>query len=146
MDELIKQVTVVSGSGDHRETKVVYDDKQEDYPTFPIDDIVSCVTVIRGRGSAREAKAIFKSPRWADRDDSWESFEQDVRRFLKADMIRAQEAYQRHVESAHDAGKTWWIDLPANLIRSFMDAEKKVRKEKREEDSKSAAKSEAKGD
>ena len=137
MDELVKQVTVVSGSGDHRETKVVYDDKQEDYPTFPIDDIVSCVTVIRGRGSAREAKVIFKSPRWPDREDSSESFEQGVRRFLKADMIRAQEVYQRHLESAKDSGKTWWIDLPSNLIRSIIDAEKKVRKEKRKGEAKS---------
>jgi hypothetical protein len=146
MDKLVNKVTVVEGQGSQRKAKVVYQERQEDYPTFPMDDIVSRVTVIRGSGSAREAKLIFKSPRWADRDDSWRSFESDVRRFLKADMIRAQEAYHRHLESARDAGKTWWLDMPANIARSLIDAERKVRKEKREAEGKGEVKKEGKGD
>jgi len=136
MDKLVKQVTVVEGSGSQRTTKVVYNERQEDYPTFPMDDIVKRITVIRGRGPVRQAKTIFNSPYWADRDDSWRSFEHGVRRFLKADMIRAQEAYRRHVESAQEAKKTWWIDFPSNIARSFIEAEREVRKEKQEDEAK----------
>jgi len=146
MDKLIKQVTVVEGQGSKRKAKVVYQEQQEDYPTFPMDDIVSRVTVIRGSGSKRDAKVIFKSPHWADRDDSWRSFESGVRRFLKADMIRAQEAYHRHLESARDAGKTWWLDIPANVARSFIDAERKVRKEQRKAEGKDEGTKEVKGE
>jgi hypothetical protein len=145
MDKLVKQVTVVHGSGTLRKAKVVYVDSQEDYPTFPMDDIVKCVTVIRGSGPTREAKVIFRSPYWADRDDSWQSFERGVRRFLKADMIRAQEAYHRHLESANDAGKTWWLDIPANIAKSFIKADEEVRKEKRKDEGKDETKSAVKG-
>jgi hypothetical protein len=146
MDKLVKQVTVVEGQGSQRTAKVVYHDRQEDYPTFPMDDIVSVVTVVRGRGPSREAKVIFKSPHWNDRDDSWRSFEADVRRFLKADMVRAQEAYHRHLESARDAGKTWWLDIPANVARSWIEAERKVRKEKRKQEGKDDVTKQVKGD
>jgi hypothetical protein len=141
MNKLVKKVTVVEGRGTRRKAKVVYEDRQEDYPTIPMDDIVRCVTVIRGSGATREAKTIFKSPHWPDREVTWQSVERGVRRFLKADMIRAQEAYHRHVESAHDAGKTWWLDMPANIARSFIEASEKAREERADE-----AKSEAKGE
>jgi hypothetical protein len=145
MDKLVKQVTVVQGSGTQRKAKVVYVDSQEDYPTFPMDDIVKCVTVIRGSGPTREAKVIFRSPYWADRNDSWQSFERGVRRFLKADLVRAQEAYNRHVDSARDAGKTWWLDIPANIAKSFIKAEEQVREEKRQDKVKDEIKNEVKG-
>jgi len=136
----------VEGQGPGRTAKVVYHERQEDYPTFPMDDIVSCVTVISGKGPRREAKVLFKSPHWADRDDSWRSFESGVRRFLKADMVRAQEAYHRHLESARDAGKTWWLDVPGNIARSWIEAERKVRKEKVKEEGKGEVTEQVKGD
>jgi hypothetical protein len=148
MDKLVRQVTVVQGSGPARSAKVVYHEKQQDYPTFPMDDIVKRITVIRGKGRTRQVQVIFNSPYWADRDDSWQSFEQGVRRFLKADMIRAQEAYRRHVESARDAKKTWWLDISTNFARSIIEAEKSTRKDTDKETKKDTArgiKSEIKG-
>jgi hypothetical protein len=145
MNKLVKQVTVVEGRGTRRKAKVVYQERQEEYPTIPMDDIVRSVTVIRGSGSTRQAKTIFKSPKWPDRKDSWKSFERGVRRFLKADMIRAQEAYHRHLESAHNGGETWWLDIPANLAKAIIKAEKEARKEERNDAAKGEAKSETKG-
>jgi hypothetical protein len=145
MNKLVKQVTVVEGRGARRKARVVYREQQEDYPTIPMDDIVRSVTVIRGSGATRETKTIFKSPRWPDRDNSWQSFEHGVRRFLKADMIRAQEAYHRHLESSRETGKTWWLDIPANIARSIIEADKQARKEERSDETKGETKSQTKG-
>lgn len=127
MDKVVSRVTVVQGSGPTREAKTVYDGREEDFPTIPIDGIVRSVTVVEGRG---RAKVVFRSRYWADRDESWQSGERGMRRFLKADMIRAQETYRRHLESAGEDKQIWWLDLPANIVRAFIKADRKVRKEK----------------
>lgn len=126
MDKLVNRVTVVQGSGRAREAKTVYDSRDEDFPTIPIDPIVRTVTVLEGGA----AKVVFRSRKFAEREDSWQLDEGLMRRFLKADMIRAQETYRNHLESAtHD--KLWWLDLPGNMVRAFLKADHKVRKSKR---------------
>ncbi len=96
-----------------------------------MDKLVRRVTVVEGSGENRQAKVVYKAE-GEDRDESYEdflpSFERSVRHLLKADLIRAQEAYDRHVESA-SKGKTDWIfDAPENLRKAFVKAEKEARK------------------
>lgn len=129
MDKLVNRVTVVQGSGPTREAKTVYDGREDDFPTIPIDAIVRSVTVVEG--SDRRATVIFKSRYWDDRAETWEAGERGFRRFLKADMIRAKDAYRRHRESASGDKQNWWLDLPANMVRAFIEANREVGKPKR---------------
>lgn len=130
MDKLVNRVTVVQGSGPTRETETVYDGREDDFPTIPIDGIVRSVTVVEGSGE-RRSTLIFKSRYWDDRAETWESGERGFRRFLKADMIRAQDAYRRHLESASGDKQNWWLDLPANMVRAFIEANREVGTPKR---------------
>jgi hypothetical protein len=130
MDKLVNRVTVVQGSGPTREVKTVYDGREDEFPSIPIDGIVRSVTVIEGTGALRRSKLVFRSRYWEEHDGSWRDGERGMRRFLKADMIRAQEAYRRHRESASDDKQLWWLDLPANMVRAFIKAGKKTRKDR----------------
>ncbi len=130
MDKLVNRVTVVRGSGRAREAKTVYEADQEDFPTIPIDPIVRSVTVIEG-GEERTAKVVFRSRHWGERKSSWEFTEETMRRFLKADVIRAQETYREHLHSANFDKRTWWLDLPVNMVRAFLKADYEVRNNKR---------------
>lgn len=133
MDKLVNRVTVVQGSGRSREAKTVYDARDDDFPTIPIDPIVRSVTVIEG-GENRTAKVIFRSRQFAERKDAWAFDESLLRRFLQADMIRAQETYRQHLDSATHDKQMWWLDLPANMVRAFLKADHKVRKSERSKD------------
>jgi hypothetical protein len=96
MDKLVRRVTVVQSSGDHREAKVVYEnDEDED-----ADD--------EGPGTP-----------------NFKRLERSVRHMLKAQVIAAQDAYQRHLDSVAKGGNSWMIDDPGN----FMKARKKELKE-----------------
>lgn len=130
MDKLVNRVTLVRGSGRTREAKTVYESSEEDFPTIPIDPIVRSVTVIEG-GEEKTAKVVFKSRTWSERKPSWELTEETMRRFLKADVIRAQETYREHLHSANFDKRTWWLDLPVNMVRAFLKADYEVRKNKR---------------
>ena len=135
MDKLVNRVTVVQGTGRTRAAKTVYDAnaKAEDFPTIAIDPIVRSVTVIEG-GEPRVATTIHKSLHWSDRKGGIQFDESLLRRFLKADMIRAQETYKQHLESATHDKSMWWLDLPANMVRAFLKADHQVRKSKRSQD------------
>jgi len=96
MDKLVRRVTVVQGSGEHRDAKVVYqsDDDPED----------------------SEGKPNLKK------------LEEGVRHMLKAQVIAAQEAYERHLESAAKEGNSWLTDAPGNFIKARKKAMKEMQK------------------
>lgn len=128
MDKLVKRVTIVHGGAGSREAKVVYEEKDDSILPFPMDDVVRSVTVVQGSGAARQSEVIYWNKRWPQDDSSWETFERGVRRALKADMVRAQEAYERHTESVQDGKSMWWLDAPANIAKSLIKADKESRK------------------
>jgi hypothetical protein len=86
MDKLVKRVTVVQGSKEHRNSTVVYenddeaDDEHESHPLRPL--------------------------------------EKAFRHLLRAELIMAQEAYDRHVKSASRRGNEWLLDAPTNVLRA----------------------------
>jgi hypothetical protein len=92
-----------------------------------MDKLVRRVTVVQGH----DAKLVYQSE-----DDFFDSegkpnlkkLEEGVRHMLKAQVIVAQEAYDRHLESAKKDGNAWLTDVPAN----FMKARKKAIKEMRD--------------
>jgi len=90
-----------------------------------MDKLVKRVTVVQGSGQHRSANVVYESD---EDDDSGENkLESAVRHFLKAQVIGAQEAYQRHLDSVAKGGKSWIFDEPSN----FMKAQKKAMKEMR---------------
>jgi len=96
MDKLVKRVTVVQGSKEHRHATVVYenddeaDDEHESHPFRPL--------------------------------------EKAVRHLLRAELIMAQEAYDRHVKSAARRGNGWLLDAPTNVLRAQEKGVKELRK------------------
>ncbi|HKA65029.1 MAG TPA: hypothetical protein VKD00_04795 [Methyloceanibacter sp.] len=93
MDKLVRRVTVIQGSGEHRQANVVYnsedgDDENHETPQF-------------------------------------KGLERSVRHLLKAQVIAAQEAYQRHLESVEKGGNAWLVDDALNM----MGARRKAMKE-----------------
>jgi hypothetical protein len=101
MDKLVRRVTVVSGSGDHRSAQVAYrsdDDKDRD---GDFDDL--------------------ERPRFR-------RAERSMRHMLKADLIAAQDAYQRHLASVEKGGEEWIYDAPGNFLRSTRKAYREARK------------------
>jgi hypothetical protein len=97
MEKLVRRVTVVqgSGSGEHRDAKVVYESDEDD------DD--------------------FDQP-------SFKWLERNVRHILKAQVTAAQEAYQRHLDSAAKGGSSWLMDEPGNFMKARRKAMKEMRK------------------
>jgi hypothetical protein len=96
MDKLVRRVTVVQGSGEHRDAKVVYEtDEDEDLDDSPI---------------------------------SFNRLERSVRHLLKAQVIAAQDAYQRHLDSTAKGGRSWVVDGPGNFMRAGRKGFKEARK------------------
>jgi hypothetical protein len=101
MDELVRRVTVVSGSGDHRSAEVAYrSDDDKDRDEF-FEDLE--------RPRSRRA-------------------ERRMRHMLKADLIAAQDAYRRHLASVRKGGEEWIYDAPGNFLRSTRKAYREARK------------------
>jgi hypothetical protein len=96
MDKLVRRVTVVHGSGEHRDAKVVYkhDDDDDDDTGHP----------------------------------GFKGLERAVRHMLKAQVIAAQDAYQRHLDAAAKNDNSWLVDAPMNFIKSRRKAMKEMRK------------------
>lgn len=97
MDKLVKRVTVVQGSGEHRRSTVVYESDED------VDD------------DEHERR-------------SFGSLERAIRHMLKAELVMAQEAYNRHVKSASRGGSNWLLDGPSNILRAQRKGLKEVRK------------------
>ncbi len=95
-----------------------------------MDKLVSRITVVEGGGENRQAKVVYESAKAEGEaaGPSLGSFERAVRHLLKADLIRAQEAYDRHVESASKGKGDWLFDAPENMRKAIRKAEKEARK------------------
>ena len=98
MDKSVRRVTVVQGSGENRQAKVEYKSDEDDDEAFGIPGL------------------------------SMDKLEKSVRHMLKAQVIAAQEAYQRHMESVEKGGKSWLLDEPGNLMKARRKAMKEMRK------------------
>ena len=98
-----------------------------------MDKLVKRVTIVersaQGSGQAREAKVVYDLDE-DDEDDapSFRGFERTVRHFLKADLIAAQEAYERHLASVEKGGTAWLDDAPRNFMKAQRKGLKEVRK------------------
>ena len=95
-----------------------------------MDKLVRRVTLVERSGQNREAKVVYENED-EDNDDRmpphFRNMERSVRHMLKAQVIAAQEAYERHLESAGKGGRHWMTDAPTN----FMKARRKAMKEMR---------------
>jgi Family of unknown function (DUF6312) len=98
MDKLVKRVTVVHGTGANRETVVVYEDE-----------------------SLNEEQKR-RTSRWL------RPLERFTRRMLKADLIGAQEAYQRHLNSSRNRKNGWLRDVEKNYEKASRKAYNEARK------------------
>ena len=47
---------------------------------------------------------------------------------LKAQVVAAQEAYQRHLDAVEKGGKAWFYEGPENLMKARRKAMKEMRK------------------
>ncbi len=93
-----------------------------------MDKLVKRVTVVQGSGEHRQANVVYKSDEDEDEDGESPRFnrlERSVRHLLKAQVIAAQEAYQRHLEAVEKGGSSWLVEDPMN----FMKARRKALKE-----------------
>jgi Family of unknown function (DUF6312) len=94
-----------------------------------MDKIVRRVTRVDRGGQHHEAKVVYENDE--DSDDEAPRlgrFERSVRHMLKAQIIAAQEAYQRHVESAEKGGNAWLREAPQNFMKARRKAMKEMRK------------------
>jgi uncharacterized protein DUF6312 len=92
-----------------------------------MDKLVRRVTVVQGS----DAKVVYESeddPLDGEGRPNFKKLEEGVRHVLKAQLVAAQEAYDRHLESAKKEGNGWMEDIPGNLMK----ARKKAMKEMRE--------------
>jgi hypothetical protein len=104
------------------------------YPTrgtYIMDKLVRRVTVVQGAGGNREAKVVYKND---EDDDDYDGMprssrlERAMRHMLKAQVIAAQEAYQRHLDSVDKGGSSWMYEAPGNFMKARRKAMKELRK------------------
>jgi len=94
-----------------------------------IDDLVKRVTVVQGSGENRRTEAVYESDAAEQEDQpNFSTLERTVRQVLKAQMVAAQEAYQRHLDSVEKGGAAWMKDAPGNLLKVGRKAVREVRK------------------
>jgi hypothetical protein len=94
-----------------------------------MEKLVRRVTRVERSG---DAKVIYKSDVGEDDDDEeiphFHRLERSVRHMLKAQLLAAQEAYQRHIDSAEKGGNAWLHDAPRNFMKARRKAIKEMRK------------------
>jgi hypothetical protein len=98
-----------------------------------MDKLVRRVTVVQGSGDNRQSEVVYKSDEDEDEDENGggpnlRRFERSMRRMLKAQVIAAQEAYQRHLDSVEKGGKNWLYEAPNNFMKARRKAMKEMRK------------------
>jgi hypothetical protein len=91
-----------------------------------MDKLVRRVTLVERSG---QAKVVYENE---DEDDDrvtphFRNLERSVRHMLKAQVIAAQEAYERHIESAGKGGRHWMTDGPRNMMKARNKAMKELR-------------------
>jgi hypothetical protein len=89
-----------------------------------MDKLVKRVTIVHGSGQHRTANVVYKSDE-EEEDGGENQLERTIRHILKAQVVAAQEAYQRHLDSVAKGGNSWIFDEPSN----FMKAQRKAMKE-----------------
>lgn len=96
-----------------------------------MDKLVKRVTVVQGAGENRQAKVVYKND---EDDDDYDGIprssrlERAMRHMLKAQVIAAQEAYQRHLDSVDKGGSSWMYEAPGNFMKARRKAMKELRK------------------
>src|SRR5262245_51147242 len=96
-----------------------------------MDKLVRRVTVVSGSGDNRTGKVVYHSEDDivdAEGHPNLKPLERTVRNMLKAQVVAAQDAYQRHIDSAAKEGNAWLTDAPANFIKARKKAFKEMRK------------------
>jgi hypothetical protein len=96
-----------------------------------MDRLVRRVTVVQGSGEQRAAKVVYERDEDEDEDEdepNFKSLERTIRHVLKARLIAAQDAYQRHLDSAAKGGNSWLIDDAFNMMKMPRAARKEMRK------------------
>jgi hypothetical protein len=96
-----------------------------------MDRLVRRVTVVQGSGEQRAAKVVYERDEDEDEDEdepNFKSLERTIRHVLKARLIAAQDAYQRHLDSAAKGGNSWLIDDAFNMMKMPRKARKEMRK------------------
>lgn len=94
-----------------------------------MDKLVRRVTLVERSGQAREAKVVYENE--DENDDrvppQFRNLERSVRHMLKAQAVAAQEAYERHIESAGKGGRHWMTDGPKNMMKARKKAMKEMK-------------------
>ena len=95
-----------------------------------LDTLVRRITIVHGSGENRRTEVIYET---ASNDNgeqrpSMQSLERSMRQLLKAQVVAAQEAYQRHLHSVEKGGMSWMTEAPRNMIGATFKAAGEVRK------------------
>jgi hypothetical protein len=96
-----------------------------------MDKLVKRVTVVQGSGDTRHATVVYEDD---ETDDSSETapllqpVERAVRHMLKADVIMAQEAYERFLKSSRRGRIAWLVEAPTNIFQAQRKAYNEGRK------------------
>ena len=96
-----------------------------------MDKLVRRVTLVERSGQNREAKVVYEHEEDEDDDrvpPQFRNMERSVRHMLKAQVIAAQDAYQRHLDSVAKGGHSWMVDDPGNFMKARKKAMKEMRK------------------
>jgi hypothetical protein len=94
-----------------------------------MDKLVRRVTRVERGTPHGHAKIIYKIDEGEEEaTPHFHKFEQSIRHMLKAQLIAAQEAYERHVESAEKGGNSWLHDGPRNFMKARRKAVNEMRK------------------
>jgi hypothetical protein len=96
-----------------------------------MDKLVRRVTVVQKEGETRQATIVYENDEDSDDDHrghAFPSLERAVRHLLKADVILAQEAYQRHLKSVSNSKRDWLLDEPSNILKAYNKAGKEASK------------------
>ena len=90
------------------------------------------MTVVQGAGENRQSKGRLKND---EDDDDYDGMprssrlERAMRHMLKAQVIAAQEAYQRHLDFFVDkGGSSWMYEAPGNFMKARRKAMKELRR------------------
>jgi hypothetical protein len=97
-----------------------------------MDKLVKRVTVVQGGGEHRRSTVVYESDDDDVDDDherrSFGPLERAIRHMLKAELVMAQEAYDRHIKSASRGGSNWLLEGPSNIMRAQRKGLKEVSK------------------
>ena len=97
-----------------------------------LDNLVRRVTVVHGSGENRRTEVIYEKDEEEDDENlKFKRLERGIRHMLKAQLIAAQEAYQRHLNSVEKGGTSWMTEAPRNMIGATVKGAGEVRKSMR---------------